>query len=96
MRAMILEFVDDRTTHFLDQQYMLGPSLLVAPSFVPPSELTEYYLPLGKWTSFFSPGRMVQGPVWVKEKIAIDVIPLWVREGTGAVLHKVTILELGN
>lgn len=87
MRAMILEFIDDRTTHFLDQQFMLGPSLLVAPTFVAPSELTEYYLPSGKWTSFYRPERVVEGPVWVKEKIALDDIPLWVREGTGSFLN---------
>lgn len=83
MRAMFLEFIDDRTTHHLDQQYLLGPSLLVAPSFVSASELTEYYLPAGHWTSFFSPQRVVQGPTWIKEKVALDDIPLWVRENTG-------------
>lgn len=80
MRAMILEFIEDRTTHYLDLQYMLGPSLLVAPVFVPESEETEYYLPKGKWTSFFNPQRVLQGPMWVKEKVALDDIPLWVRQ----------------
>ena len=61
MRAMFLEFIEDRTTHYLDQQFMLGPSLLVAPSFVPDTEITEYYLPAGRWTSFYHPQRVVQG-----------------------------------
>jgi alpha-D-xyloside xylohydrolase len=33
MRAMLLEFPDDPTAAFLDRQYMLGASLLVAPIF---------------------------------------------------------------
>ena len=82
MRAMFLEFIDDRTTHHLDQQYMLGPSLLVAPVFVTADEETEYYLPTGRWTSFYNPQRVVQGPTWIKEKVALDDIPLWVREGS--------------
>lgn len=82
MRAMFLEFPDDRTTHYLDRQYMLGPSLLVAPVFVPEGEETEYYIPAGCWTSFFHPDRTIQGPTWVKEVIPIDEIPVWVRPGT--------------
>lgn len=79
---MFLEFLDDRTTHYLDRQYMMGPSLLVAPVFVPKEEESEYYIPSGRWTSFFHPERTVQGPVWVKELVPLDEIPVWVRPGT--------------
>lgn len=81
-RAMFIEFVDDRTTHHLDRQYMLGPNLLVAPVFVPDGEESEYYLPAGRWTSFFHPSRTLTGPVWVKEVVPIDEIPVWVRQGS--------------
>ena len=33
MRAMIMEFNDDPATKYLDMQYMLGDSILVAPIF---------------------------------------------------------------
>jgi Glycosyl hydrolase family 31 C-terminal domain len=84
-RAMWLEFVDDRTTHYLDRQFMLGPCMLVAPVFVPSSEETEYYLPSGTWTSFWS-NRTIEGPKWVRERVALDDIPLWVRPRTILVL----------
>lgn len=77
-RATWLDFVDDRTTHHLDRQFMLGPSLLVAPIFVPFPEETEYYLPSGTWTSFWS-NRTIEGPKWVKESVALHDIPVWVR-----------------
>lgn len=83
---MYFEFIGDRTTHVLDQQYMLGPSLLVAPVFVPEGEESEYYLPAGKWTSFYDPKRVVSGPTWIKEIVAIDDIPVWVRQGSVLVL----------
>lgn len=81
-RAMFLEFLEDRTTHYLDRQYMLGPNLLVAPVFVPEKEESEYYLPTGTWTSFFHPERTVVGPAWIKEVVPIDEIPVWVRPGS--------------
>ena len=81
-RAMFLEFLDDPTTHPLDRQYMLGPSLLVAPVFVPEGEESVYYLPAGRWTSFFRPSRTQQGPAWVRETVPIDEIPVWVRQGS--------------
>ncbi|PPR04952.1 hypothetical protein CVT24_010410 [Panaeolus cyanescens] len=82
MRAMFLEFPDDRTTHYLDRQYMLGPNLLVAPVLVPLGEESEYYIPAGIWTNFFHPERTIQGPVWVKEQVPLDELPVWVRPGS--------------
>jgi alpha-glucosidase (family GH31 glycosyl hydrolase) len=82
MRAMFLEFPEDRTTHHLDKQFMLGPSLLVAPVFVPEGEETEYYLPVGRWTSYFHPERVVNGPTWIREVVPIDELPVWVRPNT--------------
>ncbi|KAF8894393.1 alpha-glucosidase [Infundibulicybe gibba] len=81
-RAMFLEFFEDRTTHYLDRQYMFGPSLLVAPVFVPKGEKSEYYIPEGCWHAFFNPERMIQGPRWVKEEVSLDEIPVWVRPGS--------------
>jgi len=81
-RAMFLEFPEDRTTHYLDRQFMLGPSLLVAPVFVPQEEETEYYIPAGRWTNFWDHQRTVVGPKWIKERVGLDEVPVWVRPGT--------------
>ncbi|KAL0572633.1 hypothetical protein V5O48_009336 [Marasmius crinis-equi] len=81
-RAMFLEFPEDRNTHHLDRQYMFGPSLLVAPVFGPQEEETEYYIPKGVWTYYWDQSRTVEGPVWVKERVPLDEIPIWIRAGT--------------
>jgi alpha-D-xyloside xylohydrolase len=79
MRAMILEFPDDRTCQSLDAQYMLGPSLLVAPVFTADGTV-QFYLPAGNWTNFFTK-EIVAGGRWVTEQHGFDSIPLYVREG---------------
>ncbi|KIY69580.1 glycoside hydrolase family 31 protein [Cylindrobasidium torrendii FP15055 ss-10] len=81
-RAMFIEFPEDRTAHHLDQQFMLGPSLLVAPVFVPLGEETEYYLPAGTWTYYWDEGRKVTGPAWIKEHVPLEEIPLWIKGGS--------------
>jgi alpha-D-xyloside xylohydrolase len=79
MRAMVLEFPDDPACRYLDRQYMLGPSLLVAPVFSPDG-IGEYYLPTGKWTHLLT-GEAVEGGRWCKEKVGYMTIPAFIREG---------------
>ena len=80
MRAMLLEFPDDPACSQLDRQYMLGPSLLVAPVFSNECE-AEYYLPTGTWTSLLT-DEQVQGGAWRKEHHGFLSMPLFVREDT--------------
>ena len=77
MRAMMLEFPDDPTCDYLDRQYMLGESLLVAPVFSEDNTVS-YYLPTGRWTNFFS-GEIITGPGWQRETHGFMSLPLMVR-----------------
>jgi alpha-D-xyloside xylohydrolase len=77
---MLLEFPDDPGCDYLDRQYMLGPSLLVAPVFNKEG-LAEYYLPAGRWTNFLTDEVVVCGG-WRREQVDFMSIPLWVRENT--------------
>lgn len=80
MRAMWLEFPNDRTCLFLDQQYMLGDSLLVAPVFNAQGDV-DVYFPDGRWTSLLT-NEVVTGPGWVRQHHGFDSLPLYAREGS--------------
>lgn len=86
LRAMLLEYPQDRTCQMLDQQYMFGENLLVAPIFNENGEV-EYYLPEGKWVHLLD-NRVVDGAGWKKETYDYMSLPLFVRENS--------ILLLGN
>jgi alpha-D-xyloside xylohydrolase len=86
MRAMLLEFPDDPTCHYLDRQYMLGESLLVAPIFSEDNTVS-YYLPTGRWTNFFT-GETIPGPGWVRETHDFMSLPLMVRPNS--------VIAIGN
>lgn len=77
MRAMVLEFPEDPACAYLDRQYMLGDSLLVAPIFNDRGEAT-YYLPEGEWTNFLT-GEAIDGGRFIKETHGYMSLPLMVR-----------------
>jgi len=77
LRAMILEFPDDPGCFYLDQQYMLGDSLLVAPVMNYDGTAT-FYVPAGCWTNLLN-GKIVEGPRWVQEKHDFFNLPIFVR-----------------
>ncbi len=80
MRAMILEFPEDPACAYLDRQYMLGDSILVAPVFSEDG-IVDYYLPAGEWTSLIT-GEVKHGPGWQRERHDFTSLPLMVREGS--------------
>lgn len=86
LRTLALEFPDDPTAWYIDRQFMVGSQLIAAPVFEDSGEV-EFYLPKGKWTSYFT-NEVKTGPGWFKEKHAFGTLPLYVRENT--------ILVLGN
>ena len=80
VRTMILEFPDDPNTAYLDKQYMLGDSILVAPVFNDECKVI-LYLPEGKWTYYYTNEVYEGGRYIVMENISYNEIPLFVREG---------------
>lgn len=79
-RAMVLEFPDDPGCAYLERQYMLGDSLLVAPVMSADGEV-RFYVPEGRWTSLLS-GEVLTGPGWVRQHHDALSLPLLVRPGT--------------
>lgn len=86
MRAMMLEFPDDPGCDYLDRQYMLGDSVMVAPVFSEAGDV-QFYLPEGRWTHLLS-NQQAQGSRWHKEKHDFQSLPVYVRDNT--------LLALGN
>jgi len=79
LRPMFLEFPNDLACRYLDRQYMLGGSLLVAPVMSATGEVS-FYLPDGVWTSLLT-GEQVTGGRWVTETHDFDSLPLYARPG---------------
>jgi alpha-glucosidase (family GH31 glycosyl hydrolase) len=80
MRAMVLEFQDDPSTHNLQDQYMFGDALLVAPVYKPVNS-RNVYLPAGTWYEYET-GKEFTGPTTLHIEPPLEVLPLYIRENS--------------
>lgn len=85
MRSMFLEFPDDPVAWLVDNQYMLGDALLVAPVF--DEDDVEYYVPTGTWTNLLD-GRDVQGGRFVRERHSYMSLPLLLRQDHAIIIGR--------
>ncbi len=82
MRPMVMDFESDAATFDIGDQFMFGPSLLVAPVYTYKARSREVYFPKGSnWFDFYS-GRYQKGGSKVKVDAPYERMPLYVREGS--------------
>lgn len=79
-RSLVLDYPDDPETYALSDEYLVGPSLLVAPAFTGETS-REVYLPEGVWYDFWT-GHRFEGRQRVRVEAPEDRIPVFVRENT--------------
>jgi alpha-D-xyloside xylohydrolase len=80
VRPLVFDYPADRTTHHLDDQYLLGPHLLIAPVFER-AGMRAVYLPAGGWYDFWS-NEFHVGASWITRPSPLDLVPVYVRAGT--------------
>lgn len=84
LRPMLLEFSWDLDAVEIDDQFLLGRDLLVAPIFSDSLEpvTRRVYLPAyANWYDWWT-GTLYEGKQWVETTAPIEQIPLYVRAGT--------------
>jgi alpha-D-xyloside xylohydrolase len=92
VRPLVYDHPSDPTTYLVDDEYLLGPDLLVAPMFKPAGE-RDIYLPKGGWYDFWT-DRRFNGASWITYSAELETLPLFVR--AGAVLPNGPDLQFAN
>lgn len=87
-RALVQDYPQDLKVRAIDDQYMMGDVLLVAPLFAGRSE-RKVYLPEGRWHDFFS-GAVHEGGAEITCAATLDAFPLFVKDGAVLALAEVT------
>jgi alpha-D-xyloside xylohydrolase len=93
MRALVMDFPNDKKALNIDDQYLFGKSILVCPvtermynengqaDFSTVKE-RELYLPAGtRWIDFWT-GEMLEGGQIITRETPLDIMPLYVKAGS--------------
>lgn len=82
MRPLIMDFVSDKNTHNIGNEYLFGRSILVAPVTKYQAREWSVYLPNGiDWYNFWT-NEYIKGGQTIISKSAVDEIPLYIKAGT--------------
>lgn len=81
MRGLFHDFPDDAVSWTVDDQFLLGPDVLVAPVLEAGARERDVHLPAGaRWTDAAS-GVVHEGGRTVRVAAPLDVVPVFLRDG---------------
>ncbi len=80
IRALVLDWPEDPKVREIDDQYMFGPSLMVAPMFAG-DKSRSVYLPKGDWYDFWTHAKYA-GNQTITATNGWEQIPLYVKGGS--------------
>jgi alpha-glucosidase len=80
-RPLVLNFQDDPNTYNLDDQFMVGEALMVAPILSPGVTERLVYLPKGTWYDYWTT-KKYEGGTMIRVEAPLDTVPMFVRGGS--------------
>jgi alpha-glucosidase/alpha-D-xyloside xylohydrolase len=80
MRSLWLAYPEDARASVVEDAYLWGDSLLVAPVLEPEAKHRKIYLPHGVWWDYWTNAR-VDGGSEVMREVDLETIPLYVKAG---------------
>ena len=79
-RPLLLNYQNDANTLDIDDEFMVGSDLLVAPILKPGSTGRLVYLPAGTWFDYWT-GQQLAGGRMIRAEAPLETVPLYVRGG---------------
>ena len=81
IRTLFYEFPEDKRAWDIDDEYLFGPDLLVAPVMYEKTDKRFVYLPEGcRWTNSHT-REVFEGGTTIEVDAPLDIIPVFIREG---------------
>lgn len=93
-RPLVLEFPEDPRVASLDDQFLFGSDLLIAPVLREAATEREVYLPAGDWYDFWT-GQRYGGGRTYRLPVTLESIPAFVRGG-GFVFRQPVVQHTGE
>jgi alpha-glucosidase len=79
-RPLLLNYQNDFNTLNIDDQFLIGDDLLLAPVLKPDQRSRDVYLPEGIWYDYWN-GQKYTGPATIQVNAPLEIAPMFVRAG---------------
>jgi alpha-D-xyloside xylohydrolase len=87
MRPLFFDFFQDQHTFGIEDEFMFGPDLLVAPVLYEGAHSRQVYLPEGStWIDVWTDAAL-KGGQWLTAQAPLHRIPLYLRDGAQLPIH---------
>jgi alpha-glucosidase len=94
LRPLFLDFPDDAKAATIDDEFLFGSDLLVAPVLSEGAQSRTVYLPAGDWYNYWT-GHYYSGPASFSIPVTLDSIPIYVRGG-GFIFRQPVVQNTGQ
>lgn len=81
MRPLVLNYPNDSIVKNMNDEYMVGTDILVAPVIEEGKECRAVYLPAGEWIDFWN-NVTYCGNRWILVNAPLDTLPLFIKKNT--------------
>ncbi|MEJ5273704.1 MAG: alpha-glucosidase, partial [Spirochaetota bacterium] len=82
IRALFINFPNDKECYKIKYQFMVGDDLLVAPVIKEKTNKIKVYLPQGKWIHVWSK-KVFEGKSYIEVDAPLGKPAVFIREGSG-------------
>jgi len=81
MRPLVFDYIDDKRVYNIEDEYLFGRFLLVAPVIEEGQRQREVYLPEGEWIDFWD-GTKYSGQQYIRYLCNLDKIPVFIKNNS--------------
>ena len=91
MRALVLEYSGDEETYDIQEEFLFGKEILVAPVVEEGERIKEVYLPEGDWIDYSNPQKLYEGEQQIEVDAPLDMIPIFIK--AGSIIPKMPVMD---
>lgn len=81
MRPLVLHYTNDKNVHELNDEFLFGENILVAPIVEQGKNFRALYLPKGNWIDYWT-GENIKGQQHIIKNAKLDTCPIYIKEGS--------------
>ena len=82
MRPLFMEYPNDVKALEIDDQFMFGEEILVAPVLRKGASQRRIYLPEGEWIDFNNPENLYEGGDFITYPVNLETIPIFIKKAS--------------